>query len=330
MHIEAYGYDPNAFGKDRTFKFEKAVETWIKASNGSREWLYIRRNKAKRLFVPFFKGRDIRQIQSIHIQEFYSHLQGLGYQPSYIKATLAELKTFFRFFRKSLKEIPEFPGVQCQEPVINWLDKAGQDAVFQHIKPVDLPIFIFMRVYGCRPNEALGLQWNNVFLNTPHPYVVLAAVRSQFGDLRAYTKTKRVKILPITAETAWLFANPCQGYVFTYKGKPYRHHQLNTRWNKAVKKAGVKPIRLYNGVRHSWAMQRLNGGFSLNEVQAVLGHTDPKMTGRYAKYLPEKLTDVIRGVYISYMPESEVKLLENKGDSQEASYKNLIEKKRGV
>jgi hypothetical protein len=48
------------------------------------------------------------------------------------------------------------------------------------------------------------------------------------------------------------------------------------------------------------------------------------------KYLPEKLTDVIRGVYISYIPKSEVKLLENKGDSQKASYKNLIEKKMGV
>jgi integrase len=121
------------------------------------------------------------------------------------------------------------------------------------------------------------------------------------AGLRPYTKTKRPRPLPILPEAAWLFATPGQGYVFTYGGKPYRHHELNTRWNKAIKKAGVRPIHLYNGVRHSWAMRRLNVGFSFSEVQAVLGQTDPKMTRGYAK-VPTGEVDRCypRGLYFVY------------------------------
>jgi hypothetical protein len=48
-----------------------------------------------------------------------------------------------------------------------------------------------------------------------------------------------------------------------------------------------------------------------------MGHTDSKMTQRYAAYQPQSLEPVIRGnVYIPFMPSGNLKLLENKGTNK--------------
>ena len=71
---------------------------------------------------------------------------------------------------------------------------------------------------------------------------------------------------------------------------------LRQRWNIANRQAGVQKINLYNAMRHSFAMQRLNEGFALNEVSAVLGHSNLQTTvSRYAQYITERLSEIIKG-----------------------------------
>jgi site-specific recombinase XerD len=72
---------------------------------------------------------------------------------------------------------------------------------------------------------------------------------------------------------------------------------LERIWNKACEKAEIK-INLYNGLKHSFGCQRLNQGFSIDQIQAVMGHTSPKTTERYAKYITENLSPVMRGKFI--------------------------------
>lgn len=59
-------------------------------------------------------------------------------------------------------------------------------------------------------------------------------------------------------------------------------HQLSiTRpWYRIRKAAGVK-IRIHD-LRHGFASMLVSGGRSLYEVQQILGHSDPKVTMRYA------------------------------------------------
>jgi site-specific recombinase XerD len=74
---------------------------------------------------------------------------------------------------------------------------------------------------------------------------------------------------------------------------------LERVWAKANRQAnaehGTPMINLYNGLKHSFGCQRLNQGFSLDEVRAVMGHADLRTTGKYAKYATEKLSSVMRG-----------------------------------
>ena len=198
---------------------------------------------------------------------------------------------------------------------VKWLTIEEQDKVYAKISQTDLPIFQFMRSYGCRINEALGLLKENVFLDHNPPYVVLATVLGTKGNLKPTTKTKRARILPIIPEIRWIFLNSEDPkLVFTKNGKPYSNKILNRVWKKATTEAGVK-INLYNGVRHSFGCQRLNSGYGLDTIKAIMGHTSTKTTERYAAYELKSLENIIRGksIYNIFIPESGVKLLENKG-----------------
>ena len=102
----------------------------------------------------------------------------------------------------------------------------------------------------------------------------------------------------------WIFEPPSKNpsafvdggrLVFGKYGKPYTGGQLIGIWNRANLKSKIEHINLYNAMRQSFACQRLNDGFQLSEVQAVLGHTTPMMTQKYAQYAVDKLGGIIKG-----------------------------------
>jgi integrase len=193
--------------------------------------------------------------------------------------------------------MPSFPSISYQDPPIRWLTFEQQDKIFEFIPQRHLPIFTFMRYTGCRPNEAMGLLRENVFLKANPPYLVLATVYGKFG-LKPNTKTRIAKPLPIIPEIEWILKPKEVGrFVFTSKGNPYTQKTLRYTWEKANKKAhekyGIPIINLYNGLKHFFGCQRLNAGFSLEAIKSIMGHTSGKTTERYAKYALEKLASVM-------------------------------------
>lgn len=60
----------------------------------------------------------------------------------------------------------------------------------------------------------------------------------------------------------------------------------------ACKKAGVPPFRIYD-LRHSYLSALRRSGADLSDVQAVAGHSDIKLTKRYAPTITEKLTRAV-------------------------------------
>jgi integrase len=310
------GYNPKSWGKDKSYNFNEAVQPWIKSPNISPEWKEQRRQVTNRFFLPHFGKMDIRDVKTSHIRSLYSKLLDKKYGAKYIKNVIGEIKNFFNFYRKSLKEMPDFPKVQVQEPVIKWLTEKEQTKVFKCIPASDKPIFEAMRHYGLRTNEAGGLLKKNVFLDHDPPYFVIATTISAVnGQVKPVTKTKRIRPLPIIPETRPIFkSNNDSPLMFTKNGRPYTNRMLNRVWNKAIKESGVQKINLQNGVRHTFAMLRLNEGFSMSEVQAILGHTSSNTTQRYAAYTLQSLQDIIRGkVHTKFIVNTYSKPIDIKG-----------------
>lgn len=298
--LDSHKFDPQEWRKDKPYLFEKAIATWIDLSQCSPEWLQRRESIAKRLLTPYFRGQDVREIRKIHIDGFYKELRKQNYSSKYLYNVMGELKAFFNFIRESIPKVPGFPKIGYQLPSIKWLTEEQQNQVFEFIPDRHKPIFTFMKYTGCRPGEGAGLLRKNVFLQHNPPYFILASVIGEKGQLKESTKTKLARPLPVIPELFDVMKpREVTPFIFSHHGRHYTVQRLYKIWQyanrKAQEKHGTPIVNLYNGLKHSFGCQRLNQGFSLGEIQAVMGHRDARTTKRYSDYLTEKLTNVMKG-----------------------------------
>jgi integrase len=135
-----------------------------------------------------------------------------------------------------------------------------------------LNVIKFLLMTGCRRGEALNAKWEHVDFKTK---------RFLIPD----TKQGKPHLLPITDQIAnflknlpsynsspFLFPNPATD-------RPYK--SIFHSWNKVRRESGLAEVRIHD-LRHSFASILVNNGRSLYEVQRLLGHSNTKMTQRYA------------------------------------------------
>jgi site-specific recombinase XerD len=131
---------------------------------------------------------------------------------------------------------------------------------------------------GARLNEILSATWRNVSIEGRS--LKVDAIRS---------KSKRSRSIPLNDSAMWvleqldsrntsayLFPSP----VFAKDGKDLPYTNITRAWYRIQKLSGIK-IRAHD-LRHGFASMLVSGGRSLYEVQQILGHSDPKVTMRYA------------------------------------------------
>jgi integrase len=134
-------------------------------------------------------------------------------------------------------------------------------------------MLMFLLSTGARANEAMTATWKNVSIE--NRVWKVDAIRS---------KSKRTRSIPLNDSALWVLGQlTTQGtseYLFPspITGEPYT--AITRPWYRIRKLAGVK-IRIHD-LRHGFASMLVSGGRSLYEVQQILGHSDPKVTMRYA------------------------------------------------
>lgn len=155
--------------------------------------------------------------------------------------------------------------------------------------PVSL-IALFALSTGCRMQEIMSLKWLDVDL-----------VKGVLTIRATNSKSKRLRTVPLN-QTALEVLNQLntQGkfeYLFINRltGMPYRN--IHKVWNRLREKAGLKHLRFHD-LRHTHASIMVNNGISLYSVQQILGHSDPKVTMRYAHLSTKTLQEASNSVSI--------------------------------
>ncbi|NNA77015.1 tyrosine-type recombinase/integrase [Pseudomonas lactis] len=148
-------------------------------------------------------------------------------------------------------------------------------AFSDHLKPM---VLVSLNT-GMRRGELFSLTWPMVNFQTKTITVG--------GDT---AKTSETRHIPMNAETfntlkAWKDQSGESAFVFPgLEGG--RMEDVKSAWLKLLKEARITGFR-WHDMRHDFASRLVMAGVPLNTVRDLLGHTDIKMTLRYAHLAPD-------------------------------------------
>jgi site-specific recombinase XerD len=92
----------------------------------------------------------------------------------------------------------------------------------------------------------------------------------------------------------WLFPAPGRGgHNMPAADRPMPPGSIQTAFNEAVQKSGVRKKVSVHHLRHSYATHLLEAGVDLRFVQEYLGHDDPKTTMIYTQLINRSLPDPV-------------------------------------
>ncbi len=161
-----------------------------------------------------------------------------------------------------------------------------------------LPFFFVAIHTGLRLAELCGLRWDRIdFVNNQ---ISVTRTRDKFGS-KETTKTKIKRFVPMTNEVRILLLslfktnhrnNP---YIFLESdGTEVKYAHIYRRFHKAQDIAGITNKIRFHDLRHSFASNYMMNGGNVFDLQKLLGHTDIKMTMRYAHFTPDHLQGSIK------------------------------------
>jgi integrase len=144
--------------------------------------------------------------------------------------------------------------------------------------------FRLLLLTGARRGEVLAMRWADI-------------EDGIWSKLPSSTKQKEHHQVPLSAPAIQLLADirkrqrragATSEFVFPGDGATGHLVEVKKSWAAVTEAAGIEGLRIHD-LRHSYASQLVSGGASLALVGALLGHSNPLTTNRYAHLFRDPL-----------------------------------------
>ncbi len=275
------------------------------AKNQKRSWL--RDDQLYRLRIaPKFGHLPLKSITRYEVQRFHNDLVKEGLSPAsadhHVKLMRRVLNVAIQWDMLEKNVLKNIPLLMVDNQVENYLKEDQLVRLVEVLRtdenrPV-CHILMFLLSTGSRLNETIQAKWSQV--DTENGVWRIPASNS---------KSKRTRAVPLNDSALWvleqarlqgdfecIFANPATGKPFV---------TITRVWYRIRKQVGISHLRIHD-LRHSFASLLVSGGRSLYEVQQILGHSDPKVTMRYA-HLSTKALQAAASSASVFVPKKEAK-----------------------
>jgi len=147
------------------------------------------------------------------------------------------------------------------------------------------PMVLLSLNTGVRQGELFSMDWKQIDLE--HRTLTVLA---------SHSKGNRTRTIPLNAEALAVLQvikpEVATGLVFKSPVTGARFNNVKKAWAEVTKAAKLPELR-WHDLRHDFASQLVMKGAPLYTVQKLLGHSNPKMTQRYAKLAPSTLADAV-------------------------------------
>ena len=162
------------------------------------------------------------------------------------------------------------------------------EALNTHSDRASVDAIRLLLLTGARRGEILGATWSQFDLEA-----------GVWTKPAATTKQKKTHRVPLNAAALALLrelkARSASPALFPGRGRNAFQGELKRSWASVCKAARLEGLRLHD-LRHSFASFLASSGLSLPTIGALLGHTQPATTARYAHLLDSALREATERV----------------------------------
>lgn len=223
---------------------------------------------------PFFAGK-LRNISKRLVEEYIA-LRSRKCSPATVRKEVGVLKHLLNWAleggmidanRAAKVTLPRAPAGR-----LRYLQPTELQAVLAHCPPWIKPIVQLAVATGMRRGEILGLRWMDVDLlnrqvNLP-----------QTKNGKSRTVYLNEMAMDVFRTLALDISTDSEEPVFALEATP---EEVSMCFMRACRKTGIKDFRFHD-LRHTHATLLRRSGVQLDEIARQLGHSDLRMTQRYA------------------------------------------------
>jgi integrase len=265
---------------------------------------------------PVLGKKKLKEIKTTDADKLLSHLVKNGMSPKGTHCVMTLLKQIMNEAERrdeivknhlrhySMPKVPEKAHRYWSDDDINKFLLASRSHPYY-------PFFVCALYTGMRKGEIAALKWDSVIWQQNH--LVVKGTLDRYGD-REVTKSGRIRYVPMNQFLRSVLENHFKErkvdspYVFTIDGQSIDTNHAYRVFSQLQKSAGIKNKIRVHDTRHTFASQFMMKGLgSLFELGKILGHSDSKMTQRYAHLSPEHMESKTKNLIYG----SEKELMEN-------------------
>lgn len=254
-------YKPYAEPRKRSFKYDETMFKRIR---------------------PVYGHLRMDLIQRRQLQEFHTSLLNERLAPAtcdhYLKLIKYMYNLAIRWDMVEHNPASKIPLYNPDNKVQNTLTDNQLKSLIQAIKNDNNDtvsnICLFALATGCRQGEALNAKWSQIQKKN-HIWTLDSSSN----------KSKRQKSIPLNSSAMMVIdslrTENSSDYLFPSERSKLPYTNIQKAWNRIRNAAGLPHLRFHD-LRHEAASRAVSAGTSLYSVQQWLGHSDPKVTQRYA------------------------------------------------
>lgn len=179
--------------------------------------------------------------------------------------------------------------------VERFLSPTEARALLHAAAPHLRPAIVASLYTGLRLRNIIDLDWSQVDMQRRILTVRLGKKRTPGGAPHTIPIAG-----PLLAALAAL-APKDKGPVFTYNGEPVKH--MRTAFRAACRRAGVVAFR-WHDMRHTAASWMIDQGIGIDLVQKILGHSDIRLTLRYAHRRQDAQREAVEAISNTWTPDT--------------------------
>lgn len=297
----------NYFGVNKAITLKQAATDWLELHSKIRKspGAYAHDQRLVKEYINFFPNLNLDQMTPDRVEKFIRYKLETGVKAPTVNRSLQCLRAIYYYYIKKqyllinpvaiigLLPEPEAPYDYLSiEETHTFLAYAEEK--YKNKDRWVYCLYLLALNCGLRWGEVAGLQWDKIDFQTKS-IIVTRTYCKHTGQIRETTKSRKVRYVGINSsllpELKLLHATRSRAtnLVFFRNGKPLNLSNFKRdNFHKDLKEAGLRRIRFHD-FRHSFASHFAMKGGNLYDLQKLLGHSEIRITERYAHLSPDSI-----------------------------------------